>query len=48
LRGWAQIAIYSEAATKGVDVVALPTEKVCELVKELRKKDVNAILHVTC
>jgi hypothetical protein len=41
-------SIYSEAATKGVDVVTLPTEKVCELVKELRKKDVNAILHVTC
>ena len=40
--------VYAEAAAKGVEVVALPTEKVCELVKEFRGKDVNAILHVTC
>jgi hypothetical protein len=41
-------SVYSEAVTRGVHVIALPTEKVCELVKEFRKKDVNAILHVTC
>jgi hypothetical protein len=41
-------SVYSAAAAKEVDVIALPTEKVCELVKEFRNKDVNAILHVTC
>ena len=40
--------VYERAAEEGVEVVALPTEKVCELVKEFRSKDVNAILHVTC
>jgi len=40
--------VYEEAERKGVEVVALPTEKVCRLVKELRPKDINAILHVTC
>jgi hypothetical protein len=40
--------VYEEAERKGVEVVALPTEKVCKLVKELKPKDTNAILHVTC
>jgi hypothetical protein len=40
--------VYGEAGRKGVEVVVLPTEKVCKLVRELKAKDVNAILHVTC
>jgi hypothetical protein len=40
--------VFQMAAAKGVEVVAVPTERLCELVKEFRLKDVNAIVHVTC
>ena len=40
--------VYKKAEKEGVEVIALPTEKVCKLVKDFRNKDVNAILHVTC
>ena len=40
--------VYEEAKRHGVDVVAKPTVEVCQLVKALKPKDVNAILHVTC
>ena len=40
--------VFKEAKKKGVDVIAKPTVEVCKLVKELKPKDVNAILHVTC
>jgi len=40
--------VYKEAEKKGVKVVAKPTVEVCGLMKELRSKDINAILHVTC
>ncbi len=40
--------VYDKAKKEGVKVIAKPTVEVCKLVKELRPKDVNAILHVTC
>ena len=40
--------VYEEARKKGVEVVAMPTVKVCELLKIFEPDDINAILHVTC
>ena len=40
--------VYDAAEKHGVKVIAKPTVEVCKLVKELKPKDVNAILHVTC
>ena len=40
--------VYEEAATQGVEIVAVPTEKMCELLKDLQPQDINAIVHVTC
>ena len=40
--------VYKEAKQRGVDIVADKTEVVCRLLEELRPKDINAILHVTC
>lgn len=40
--------VYAEAMRKGVEIVAAPTMEICEALKELAPKDVNAILHVTC
>jgi hypothetical protein len=40
--------VRKEAARRGIEIVALPTEEACELVKDLDAKDVHAIFHVTC
>jgi hypothetical protein len=40
--------VYNEAADRGVEIIAVPTEDLCKLVKDLMPEDVNAILHVTC
>jgi hypothetical protein len=40
--------IEQEAARRGIKLVALPTEKACELLEDLKPKDVYAILHTTC
>jgi len=40
--------VYAEAQRKGIEVIAKPTIEICELVKELKPADINAILHVTC
>lgn len=40
--------VEDEAARRGIDLVALPTDKACELVESLDRRDVRAILHVTC
>ena len=40
--------VFEEAKSKGVEVIAMPTVEVCELVKQYKSIDVNAILHVTC
>jgi hypothetical protein len=40
--------VYEEARKKGLEISAMPTGKVCELLEKLKPSDVNAILHVTC
>lgn len=40
--------VLDEAARRGMELVALPTGKACELVESLHRRDVRAILHVTC
>lgn len=40
--------VHAEAERKGVKVIAKPTVEVCGLLNELKPKNVNAILHVTC
>ena len=40
--------VYTEALRQGVEIVAGPTVEICETLKDLEPKDVNAILHVTC
>ena len=40
--------VYEEARRKGVEVIAMPTVEVCELLEKFKPVDINAILHVTC
>jgi len=36
------------AAARGVELVEMPTAEACRLLRSARRKEVNAILHVTC
>jgi hypothetical protein len=40
--------LYAVAAEKGIDVVAQPTPELCGTLRDLKRKEVNAIVHVTC
>jgi hypothetical protein len=40
--------VESEARRRNVQVVAVPTEEACALLRDLRPRDVCAILHATC
>ena len=40
--------LSQEAARRGVELVAIPTEDACNLIAGLDPRDVNAVLHVTC
>ena len=40
--------VIEEAARRGIEVEALPTEEACKLLKGLDADEVYAILHVTC
>jgi len=40
--------VYKEAEQRGIEVVVDKTEAICRLLEELRSRDINAILHVTC
>lgn len=40
--------VYEEAARRGIEVVALPTDEACRLLRDLKRRDVSAVLHVTC
>ena len=40
--------VHAEAEAKGIEVVARPTPELCGILRELKPKDINAILHVTC
>ena len=41
-------ALNQEADRRGVELVASPTADACGLIADLDRRDVNAILHVTC
>jgi hypothetical protein len=40
--------VSQEAGRRGVELVAGPTVEACGLIADLDRRDVNAILHVTC
>jgi hypothetical protein len=40
--------VREEAARRGIEIEAMPTDEACELVKDLDPADVHAIFHVTC
>ena len=40
--------LYAAAEEKGIEVVARPTPELCGILQDLKPKNVNAILHVTC
>ena len=40
--------VTDEAARRGIELVALPTEQACRLIDDCLDANVNAILHITC
>jgi hypothetical protein len=36
------------AARRNIDLVAVPTEQACRLIAGLKRREVQAVLHVTC
>ncbi len=40
--------VAAEAARRGVELVALPTDEACALLADVPAREVRAILHVTC
>jgi hypothetical protein len=40
--------VWSEAKRHGVDIVAVPTEDALRLLRDVKAKDVYAVVHVTC
>jgi hypothetical protein len=40
--------VNQEAGRRGVELVVMPTAEACGLIADLDRRDVNAILHVTC
>jgi len=40
--------VLVEAKRRGIEVIAAPTVKVCELLEEVKKGQAHAILHCTC
>jgi len=40
--------VFEEAGRRGVDLAAIPTEDACQLIASLDRRDVHAVLHVTC
>jgi hypothetical protein len=40
--------VYREAANRGVELVAVPTEQACTLIRGILPEAVHAVLHVTC
>ena len=40
--------VLEEARRQAVDLTALPTEDACQLIASLNRRDVHAVLHVTC
>jgi len=40
--------LYAAAEEKGIEVVSRPTPELCGILGDLKPKEINAILHVTC
>jgi hypothetical protein len=40
--------VVAEAARRNIDLVAVPTEDACRLIAGLERREVRAVLHVTC
>jgi hypothetical protein len=40
--------VVEEARRRGVDLTAVPTEEACQLIADIDRHAVNAVLHVTC
>ena len=40
--------VHEEAKRRGTEIVVLQTKDACRLLYKLKKKDIYAILHVTC
>ena len=40
--------VAAEAAHRNVELVAVPTEQACRLITGLKRREVCAVLHVTC
>ena len=40
--------VYDEAASRGIELVTLPTSEACELLRSIDGDEVSAVLHVTC
>jgi hypothetical protein len=40
--------VVAEAACRNIDLVAVPTGQACRLMAGLKRREVRAVLHVTC
>jgi hypothetical protein len=40
--------VMAEAARRSIDLVAVPTDQACRLIAGLNRREVRAVLHVTC
>jgi hypothetical protein len=40
--------VHEEAKRRGIKIVALPTEDVCRMLRKCKRKDIYAVLHITC
>ena len=40
--------VVAAAARRNIDLVAVPTEQACQLIAGLKRREVRAVLHVTC
>ncbi len=41
-------AVEEEAVRRGIKLVALPTEQACQLLGSVTRREIYAVLHVTC
>jgi len=41
-------AVYAEADERGVEIVVMPTQEVCDSLHEMDLDETNVIVHVTC
>jgi hypothetical protein len=40
--------VVAEAARRNIDLVAVPTDQACRLIAGLKRRQISAVLHVTC